>query len=61
MRKHMQILSAFVCNEEGVALTEYLVLLAILLGGTLLAIAAVSQNISNAWNSWGGYYVVLGG
>ena len=47
---------AFLREEDGVALTEYLVLLGLLIGGVLLAVGAASEDLSGAWASWGTFW-----
>ena len=48
--------SAFVREEDGVALTEYLVLLGLLVGGVIAAVLLAGKNLSTAWNSWGTFF-----
>ena len=51
---------AFVREEDGVALTEYLVLLGLLVGGVIAAVILAGTNLVTAWtyrgrlltNSW---------
>lgn len=40
-------------EEEGLALTEYLVVLGLLIGGVIGAVLIFGQNLSNAWTNWG--------
>ena len=49
----------FLQDELGVAATEYLTLLAILVGGVLFAVALAALSMSQAYNSWGDFYVGL--
>jgi pilus assembly protein Flp/PilA len=44
---------AFCQNEDGLSLTEYLILLGLLIGGVLIAVELTGINLSIAWNSWG--------
>lgn len=37
--------------EEGLALTEYLILLGLLVGGTILAVGAIGGDLVAAWES----------
>jgi pilus assembly protein Flp/PilA len=46
----------FLHDEEGVALTEYLVLLGLLVGGAVAAVTAAGGNLSAAWESWGSWW-----
>ncbi|MBR9650366.1 hypothetical protein IT775_04400 [Thalassobius aquimarinus] len=42
-------------EEEGLALTEYLVVLGLLIGGVIGAVLIFGQNLSAAWTAWGGW------
>lgn len=46
----------FVRDEDGLALTEYLVLLGLLIGGVIAAVLAFSGGLAGAWNSWGTFF-----
>jgi Flp pilus assembly pilin Flp len=59
MNGQMEKVTIFLQDEEGVVATEYLILLALLVGSTLLAVATTGQSLSNSWNSWADYYLVL--
>lgn len=39
-------------DEDGLALTEYLVLLALLVAGIIVAVLAYGDAIELAWNNW---------
>ncbi len=56
MKKAIEIIGAFRREEDGVALTEYLVLLALLIGGVILAVTTAGENLALAWTSWGGWW-----
>lgn len=43
-------------QENGLALTEYLILLALLTGGVILAISMISGNLGIAWSGWDTFY-----
>lgn len=43
---------AFAREEEGVALTEYLILLALLVGGAVASVTLIGQDLGTAWSSW---------
>jgi pilus assembly protein Flp/PilA len=47
---------AFCQNEDGLSLTEYLILLGLLIGGVLIAVELTGINLSMAWNSWGTWW-----
>ena len=42
----------FMKDEEGLALTEYLILLGLLTGGVIIAVTAVGGSLSAAWGTW---------
>lgn len=43
-------------EEEGLALTEYLVLLGLLIGGVILAVTAFGRGLGNTWNGWATWF-----
>ncbi|WFU47173.1 hypothetical protein [Sinorhizobium terangae] len=47
---------AFAREEDGVALTEYLILLGLLVGGVITAVTTTGGNLSTAWTSWGTFF-----
>ncbi len=47
---------AFAREEDGVALTEYLVLLGLLVGGVIVAVTTAGDSLASAWNSWAGFF-----
>lgn len=49
----------FLHDETGVASTEYLMLLGILLGSVLFAVVLVALRLSQAYDSWGSFYESL--
>ncbi|WP_052035582.1 Flp family type IVb pilin [Sinorhizobium americanum] len=49
--------SAFAREEDGVALTEYLILLALLVGGVIGTVTAAGGNLSQAWGTWGSWWM----
>ncbi|MCG5481022.1 Flp family type IVb pilin [Sinorhizobium alkalisoli] len=56
MKAVMSTVRAFAREENGVALTEYLVLLGLLVGGVIVAVTAAGASLSTAWNSWGNFF-----
>ena len=56
MKKATEIFHAFSREEDGVALTEYLILLALLVGGVILAVTLAGNNLAAAWTSWGTWW-----
>ncbi len=47
---------AFVREEDGIALTEYLILLGLLVGGVITAVLLAGSNLQSAWESWGSFF-----
>ena len=56
MKAFVSKVAAFAREEDGVALSEYLVLLGLLVGGVIGAVTAVGGNLSTAWTSWGTFF-----
>ncbi len=50
---------AFAREEDGVALSEYLVLLGLLVGGVILAVTTAGGNLATAWTNWGAFFLTL--
>lgn len=48
----MNTVIGFLRDEDGAALTEYIVLLGLLVAGTILAIAAFGGQLSRIYNGW---------
>lgn len=48
----------FAREQDGVALTEYILMLGLLIGGVIAAVLLFGQNLSGVWNAWA---VWLGG
>lgn len=42
-------------DEDGIALTEYLVLLGVLTAAVILAVAFFGDQLTEAWQSWGSW------
>ena len=59
MTKLADMVRAFAREEDGVALTEYLILLALLVGGVVTAVMVAGNSLNNAWTSWGSWWVQL--
>ena len=53
------LIKKFVKEEDGVALTEYLILLGILVGGVIAAVGLAGENLSTAWNGWSAFFLTL--
>lgn len=43
-------------DEEGLALTEYLILLGLLTGAVILAVIAFGDGLGTAWQAWGTWF-----
>ena len=56
MNKVMEILATFGREEDGVALTEYLILLGLLIGGVIVAVTTAGTDLSTAWTSWSTFW-----
>jgi len=56
MTKVIEMVQAFAREEDGVALTEYLILLALMIGGVIIAVTAAGTNLAAAWSSWGTFW-----
>ena len=53
MTKIVETFRAFSAEESGAALTEYIVLLGILVGGVIVAVTAFGSGLNTVWSSWG--------
>ena len=47
---------AFAREEDGVALTEYLILLGILVGGVVASVVLIGGDLNAAWASWATWF-----
>ncbi|MCZ4091338.1 Flp family type IVb pilin [Sinorhizobium psoraleae] len=56
MKALLSKVRAFAREEDGVALTEYLILLALLVGGVIGAVTLAGTNLSAVWNGWAGWF-----
>ncbi|MBV7520945.1 hypothetical protein [Ensifer sp. ENS12] len=56
MKAFLTKVRAFSREEDGVALTEYLILLGLLIGGAITAVTTAGTNLSAAWTSWGTWW-----
>ena len=45
----------FLAEEDGAALTEYVVLLGILVGGVIVGVGTFSTGLSTVWATWGSW------
>jgi pilus assembly protein Flp/PilA len=56
MKAVLSSVRAFAREEDGVALTEYLILLALLVGGVITAVTLAGDNLADVWNTWAGWF-----
>ncbi|MBX4924295.1 Flp family type IVb pilin [Rhizobium binae] len=56
MKAFVNSVRAFAREEDGVALTEYLILLALLVGGVITAVTLAGTNLATVWNSWATWF-----
>ena len=47
---------SFLKDSEGIALTEYLILLGLLTAGVIVAVLAIGVDLSAAWQSWADWF-----
>lgn len=59
MKAVMSKVRAFAREEDGVALSEYLILLGLLVGGVIAAVTLAGENLATAWNGWGSFFLTL--
>jgi len=50
------LVARFKREEDGLALTEYLILLGLLVGGVVAAVLLIGGDLSAAWNSWSSWF-----
>ena len=49
------LMRRYYSEDEGIALSEYLVVLGLLIGGVIAAVVLFGQNLSLAWGNWAGW------
>lgn len=59
MKALLSAVRAFAQEEDGVALSEYLILLGLLVGGLIAAVSTAGDNLETAWTNWGGFFLTL--
>lgn len=57
MKALLSAVRAFAQEEDGVALTEYLILLGLLVGGVTATVAIAGDNLNTAWTSWSTWFL----
>lgn len=56
MKTLSNLFSSFIRDEEGIALTEYLILLGLLVGGVIASILLIGGELNTAWASWATFF-----
>ena len=51
--------SKFVKSEDGLALTEYLVLLGLMVGAVATSILIFGTTLAEIWTAWAGYFAAI--
>ena len=46
-------MAEFCLEEDGLALTEYLILLGLLVGGVIVSVGLFGTALNTAWSGWG--------
>ncbi|WP_354318189.1 hypothetical protein [Sinorhizobium fredii] len=60
MKAFVSKVSAFAHEEDGVALTEYLILLGLLVGGVVATVSTAGDNLNTAWSGWATWFTGAG-
>lgn len=50
------LVARFKREDEGLALTEYLILLGLLVGGVVAAVILIGGDLNAAWESWAAWF-----
>ena len=56
MNRAIKIIDAFRQEEYGLALTEYLILLGLLVGGVIVGVIGAGNGLEAAWVTWGTFW-----
>ena len=56
MKALLNKVRAFAREEDGVALTEYLILLGLLVGGVVASIVTIGGELETNWSSWATWF-----
>lgn len=56
LQKINKVCVDFVKDEEGLALTEYLILLGLLTAGVIAAVLTIGAELASAWGSWADWF-----
>lgn len=54
--KAITMLQSFRKEEDGLALTEYLILLALLTGAVIASVLAIGVDLGEAWTTWAEFF-----
>lgn len=60
MNTVLKNLRAFAADEEGIALTEYLILLGLLVGGVIATVGIAGASLDTAWTAWSTFWDDMG-
>jgi pilus assembly protein Flp/PilA len=58
MKNFLALSNAFVKDEDGAALTEYLILLGLIVGGVVAAVTTFGTNLAAVWTAWATWVTV---
>ena len=58
--KAITTLQSFRKEEDGLALTEYLILLGLLVGASIAAISLIGADLGAAWDTWVDFFDTAG-
>tara|TARA_R110002049_G_scaffold185263_1_gene353508 strand:+ start:149 stop:367 length:219 start_codon:yes stop_codon:yes gene_type:complete len=61
MKTIQKNIRAFAVEEDGVALTEYLILLGLLVGGVIVTVGLAGTSLNGAWTTWSTFWNTLPG
>ncbi|ESZ68663.1 hypothetical protein X727_21410 [Mesorhizobium sp. L103C119B0] len=61
MTKLTSMFRAFAREEDGIALTEYLILLGVLTAAVITAVTLAGTNLAASWGTWATWFGTLGG
>jgi len=61
MKSILKNIRAFAAEEDGVALTEYLILLGLLVGGVIVTVGLAGSSLDGAWTTWSTFWDGLPG
>lgn len=52
MKNILGSIHSFAAEEDGIAMTEYLILLGLLAGGAIASVLAIGTELGASWLSW---------